>query len=160
MKHKLFWWSYYYGNNESTRKEIGKNAPLCTVQSSESNIERRLHFHCDIWRLPYIFSIYFICNVNCTIHLPCVTAYFESTALASQYIDQDSKLLLVLVRSIPSWLVLAEIKRAVHVTLSKCPIHHFKAVQKTRQQVLRAYCPDIYTVTGLYYQLRNDDSLP
>ena len=34
----------------------------------------------------------------------------------------------------------------VHVTLAKQPINQFKPVQQRRDQVLRAYCPNIYTV--------------
>ena len=33
-----------------------------------------------------------------------------------------------------------------HVALSKRPIHQFKPVQNSRQQVLKAYCSNVYTV--------------
>ena len=46
----------------------------------------------------------------------------------------------------PKWLFWAEIKRIARVALSKRPINHVKAVQQNRQQVLRAYCPNIRTV--------------
>jgi len=35
----------------------------------------------------------------------------------------------------------------VHVDLSKWPINQLKPVQQIRQQALKAYCPNIYTVT-------------
>ena len=47
---------------------------------------------------------------------------------------------------IPFWLVWADIECIVRVALSKRPINHFKVVQQSRQQVLRAYCPNIRTV--------------
>ena len=34
----------------------------------------------------------------------------------------------------------------VHFDLSKRPINQFKPVQQSKQQALRAYCPNIYTV--------------
>ena len=43
-------------------------------------------------------------------------------------------------------LVSAEFKCTVHVVLPKWPINQFKPVQQSRQQVLRAYCPNIYTM--------------
>ena len=36
----------------------------------------------------------------------------------------------------------------MHVALPKWPIDQFKPVQKSRQQELRAYFPNIYTVTS------------
>ena len=35
----------------------------------------------------------------------------------------------------------------MHAALPKQPINQFKLIQQSRQQTLRAYCPDIYTVT-------------
>ena len=37
----------------------------------------------------------------------------------------------------------------VHIALPKRPINQFKPVQKSRQQALRPYCPNIYTVPDL-----------
>ena len=34
----------------------------------------------------------------------------------------------------------------MHVALLKCPIHQFEPVNQSRQQEIRAYCPNIYTV--------------
>ena len=34
------------------------------------------------------------------------------------------------------------------VVLSKWPMNQFKPVQQRRQQIIRAYCPNIYTVPG------------
>ena len=45
-----------------------------------------------------------------------------------------------------SWLVWADIECAVHVALPKWPINNFKLVKQSRQQVPRAYCPNLYTV--------------
>ena len=39
----------------------------------------------------------------------------------------------------------AKIKCNVHVALPKQPINQFKLYQQSRQKVLRAYCPNIYT---------------
>ena len=41
----------------------------------------------------------------------------------------------------------AKIKCTVHVTLPKRRINQFKPVQQSRQQVLRAYFSNIYTVS-------------
>ena len=59
-----------------------------------------------------------------------------------------------MVHSTPSWLVFAEIKSTMNVTLPKWFTYQFKPVQQRRQQVLRAYCPDInlYTVTFLVFK--------
>ena len=59
-------------------------------------------------------------------------------------IYQDSKLF-SLVHFIPSWLVQPEIE--LHVALPKWPINQFKFIifQQSRQQMLRVYCPKIYT---------------
>ena len=46
---------------------------------------------------------------------------------------------------IPSWLVWAEIKCAA--ALTKPPTNQFKPVQQRSHEVLRAYCPNIYTIT-------------
>ena len=59
-----------------------------------------------------------------------------------------------------SWLIWAEIKCMVHVALPKQPIYQFKPVRKSRQQVLIAYCPNLYIVPrcfgyGLYGTLFN-----
>ena len=40
----------------------------------------------------------------------------------------------------------SSVRYMLHVTLPKWPINPFKPVQQSRQQVLRAYCPNIYTV--------------
>ena len=45
-------------------------------------------------------------------------------------------------------LIWAEIKFTVHVILSKWPINKFKLDQQIRQQTLRTYCPNLYTVRG------------
>ena len=34
----------------------------------------------------------------------------------------------------------------MHVALTKQPVNQFATIQKSRQQALRAYCPNIYTV--------------
>ena len=49
-----------------------------------------------------------------------------------------------LVHLIPSWLVWAEIECTMHLALLKRPINQFKPVLQSRQQALRAYCPNIY----------------
>ena len=54
-----------------------------------------------------------------------------------------------MVHSIPTWLDWAEIECAVYVPLPKWSINQFKPVQQSRQQALRAYCPNIYTVPGI-----------
>ena len=51
---------------------------------------------------------------------------------------------LALVHLIPSWLVCAEIELTRHIALPKQPINQYKPVQESCQQVLRAYCPNIY----------------
>ena len=51
------------------------------------------------------------------------------------------------------YLVWTEIEYTVHATLHKLPINQFKQVQHSRQQALRAYCPNIYTLVvgvGVY----------
>ena len=53
---------------------------------------------------------------------------------------------LVLVNLITSWLVWAEIKCTVNFAL---PINQFTPDQKSRHQVLKAYCPSIYTLSLL-----------
>ena len=53
---------------------------------------------------------------------------------------------LAVVHSIPSWQFLTEIKCTWHVALSKWAIDQFKPVQQSRQQALKAYCPNIYCV--------------
>ena len=47
-----------------------------------------------------------------------------------------------------SWLVLAEIKSTVQVALPNWPINQFKKCRQSRQQILRAYCADVYTVAA------------
>ena len=43
----------------------------------------------------------------------------------------------------------------MHVALPKGPIHYFKINQQRRQQELRAYCPNMYTLlTGLFFLFR------
>ena len=54
-----------------------------------------------------------------------------------------NSIFLALVHLLPSWLVLAEIKCTLYVTLTKRPITQFKPDQQSRQQALRAYCPNI-----------------
>ena len=41
----------------------------------------------------------------------------------------------------------------VQVALPKWSIHPFKPVQQSRQQSLRAYCPNIFTVPALNHAL-------
>ena len=53
---------------------------------------------------------------------------------------------LALSHSIPSWLVRAEIVYTIHVVLHKQFLNQFKPVQQSRQQALKAYCTNIYTV--------------
>ena len=53
---------------------------------------------------------------------------------------------LALVNLITSWLVWAEVKCTVNFAL---PINQFTPVQKSRHQVLKAYCPNIYTLSLL-----------
>ena len=45
-------------------------------------------------------------------------------------------------------LVRNQVFSAVHLALTKRRINQFKPVQQSRQQVLRAYCPNIYAVSG------------
>ena len=47
-----------------------------------------------------------------------------------------------------------EIKFTVHVALPKLPLNQFKPVMKSRQQELRAYCPNIYCSSSQYLQYR------
>ena len=65
-----------------------------------------------------------------------------------QYIYQDSKNIAILqpwyIRFYPCW---SGQKSSAPCTLIKRPINQFKPVQQSRQQVLRAYCPNIYTVS-------------
>ena len=71
----------------------------------------------------------------------------------------DLSYLLYLVHPIPSWLVWAEIKCAVHFALTKRPmINRFQPVQQSWQQAVRTYCTKIYTVgrTKLLNFLRTD----
>ena len=51
-----------------------------------------------------------------------------------------------LVHLIPSWVTWQEIECTVYVALSKRLMFQFKLVQQSRQQVIKAYCPSIYTV--------------
>ena len=63
------------------------------------------------------------------------------------YIYQDSKLLASFIQwynHFPPGGYGAEIKCTVHVALPKWPISQFKLDQKSRQQVLRSYCFNIY----------------
>ena len=53
---------------------------------------------------------------------------------------------LALVHLIPSQLVWAEIKCMLHVDLSKWPMKQLKPVQQSRQQALKVYCSNIYTI--------------
>ena len=59
-------------------------------------------------------------------------------------------LFLALVHSIPSWLAQAKIKCTVRVFLPKESINQFKSVQQSRQQGLRSYCSNVYTVIFLF----------
>ena len=43
-------------------------------------------------------------------------------------------------------LPMAEMECALHVALPKWSLNQLKPVQQITQQVLRAYCPNIYTV--------------
>ena len=58
---------------------------------------------------------------------------------------------LVLVNLITSWLVWAEIKCTVNFAL---PINQFTPDQKSRHQVLKAYCPNIPIYSELAYKMR------
>ena len=51
-----------------------------------------------------------------------------------------------LVWSFDFYLNLAHHTVTVHVSLLKRPVNHFKPVHQSRQQMLRAYCPNFYTV--------------
>ena len=64
---------------------------------------------------------------------------------------------LALVHFIPSWLVWAKIECRVDVALPKQPITQFKPVQQRKQQALRAYFPNIYTVAGAEKRERMSD---
>ena len=57
-----------------------------------------------------------------------------------------------MVHLIPSWLVKSSVRTVmVHVVLAKRLLNWFQPVWQRRQQVLRAYCPNIYTVgIGLF----------
>ena len=59
---------------------------------------------------------------------------------------------------IPSWLVWAEIECTVHVALPKWPMNQFIPVHQSRQQVLRAYCPNLCTVSRMS-QLINSQNI-
>ena len=63
--------------------------------------------------------------------------------ITSQYLLSDllNWFKLVMVRLIPSWLVWTEIKCKVHFAPNQ-----FKPVQQSRQQELRAYCPNSYAL--------------
>ena len=75
---------------------------------------------------------------------PQLTVYkFDSKTLAT----------LALVHLIPSLLVWEEIKCTVHMAVSKWPINQFEPFRKSEQQVLRAYCPNIYTVSSALFWL-------
>ena len=66
---------------------------------------------------------------------------------------------LVLVDSIPSWLVVAEIECTDRFGLPKWPRNQFKPVHQSRQQALRGCPPNIYTVhitTTQFTQSRAD----
>ena len=43
-------------------------------------------------------------------------------------------------------LVWAEIQCTVHVNLSKWPINQLKPVHSSRQQLIRTYCSNVYTI--------------
>ena len=47
---------------------------------------------------------------------------------------------------IPSQLVWAEIEYTVHFLCPKWPVSQLKSVQQNKPQLLRAYCPNLYTV--------------
>ena len=64
-----------------------------------------------------------------------------------------------MVNLIPSWLLLAEINSTVHVALPKPPINQFKPVQQSRQQTLRAYCPNIFNVSqALHFHIGEEEN--
>ena len=67
--------------------------------------------------------------------------------VVTQFIYKDSKLSASFMQCyicfLPGWSE-AEMKCTVHVDLPKRPINGFKLDQQKRQQVLRAYCPNIY----------------
>ena len=74
-----------------------------------------------------------------------VLPYGNSFASASQYLYQDSLLLASLIQwYIPPGWSMAEVQRTtIPFALPKRPTNWFKLDQQSRQQVLRAYCPNI-----------------
>ena len=76
----------------------------------------------------------------------------KSYGLPSQYIYQTVKPESSNVWSIFAWLCpkkSGRIKFTVHGALPKWPLIKFNPVWQSRQQALKAYCPDIYTVPTL-----------
>ena len=67
---------------------------------------------------------------------PCSTVYRLDSRTLFNYS-------LALIHSNSSWL---EIQCTVHVALPKRPIKWFQLVSQSRQQVVKAYCPNVYTV--------------
>ena len=70
--------------------------------------------------------------------------------LKAQYIYQGSKnsatLQLWYIQFLPGWSGLGRNQVYFDVALPKWLINYFKPVQQSRLQVLRAYCPNIYTL--------------
>ena len=68
---------------------------------------------------------------------------------------------LALVHSIPLWLVWTEIECTMHDALPKGPINQFKPAQQSRQQVIKAYCPNkqtVYSALELVHCVNNEGS--
>ena len=104
----------------------------------------------NIFKRPYIQIVYSAHEFSCA---QLVSGKFKTPAVfmqtRAQYIEQTVRTQL-LFRFGTFNSVLAgrnvEIKFTVHFALPKRPINQFQPVWQSRQQVLRAYCPNIYTV--------------
>ena len=85
----------------------------------------------------YEFVLSTVLSTECTLSVP----------------DQNSMLLAQMqwyICFLPCWSG-ANIKRTLHVARQKRPINQFKLDQQSRQQGLRAYCPNIYLLWLLYH---------
>ena len=97
---------------------------------------------------------YIVCSTNATGSAQlqqCIVGPYCVAYLPSQYIYQDSNLLashIFLIRFLPGKCG-AKIMCAVHVALIKRPINKLKLDRQSRQLVLKAHCPDIYTELAL-----------
>ena len=70
---------------------------------------------------------------------------------------KDSKTFASLMQCYIRWLG-AEIKCRVQVALPKRHVNQFKRDQKSRQQALRAYFPNVYNVTSDEFPLQESDN--